>query len=833
MNTQPRRWTVVAASVVMFASLLVGIPQAASASDAAPAKVSSAGLKAIDGSQFDAGYIISDKIFFDKNAMSEAQVQAWLEARLPTCAQTNGVPCMKNFTETTTSREASPAGNCAAYAGAANERASTIIWKVAQACGINPQVILVTLQKEQGLITKGSPTTLEYRKAMGYGCPDTSSCDSKYYGFFNQVYSAAWQFRQYTLFPNRAYKIGNVAIRYAPAAGCEGPAVYIRNQATANLYNYTPYQPNAATLATLTGPNSAPCSSYGNRNFWVYFSNWFGSPTGLINPFGAVDVIAADVGGVRIQGWTLDPDSSDSLDLHVYIDGVGTVVKADQPRADVAALYPSAGELHGFSTVIPVASGGSHMVCINAINVGPGSNVQLGDCRVVTTRSGPPTAVLDSVMTAQDSITVSGWSFDPDTAASLTMRVTVDGVATDFLADSPRDDVAAAYPGYGPNHGYTKTVTATPGAHTVCVTAVNVGQGSDTALACRTATVPSPPGSLPDLGRAPFGALEPPVISATGVTASGWAIDPDTASAIRVHLYVGPAAVNALANKPRADVGAVYPDYGPDHAFSETIALSPGTYQLCAYAINSGSTGPPNTQIGCRTVAVPYPPGTIPDLGRAPFGVIDTVVAGDGNVSISGWAIDLDTAAAIRVHVYVDANGVNAAADKPRSDVAAAYPGYGENHAYSETITASPGSHRVCAYAINNGAGPGNTLLGCRTVTVPYPPGQMPDLGRAPFGVVDTVTTSPGRIDISGWAIDLDTSAAIRVHIYVGSIGVNAAADKPRADVAAAYPGYGANHAYSETIAIAPGRYQICAYAINSGSGPGNTLLSCRQVVVP
>ena len=26
---------------------------------------------------------------------------------------------------------------------------------------------------------------------MGYGCPDTAACDAQYYGFFNQVYSAA------------------------------------------------------------------------------------------------------------------------------------------------------------------------------------------------------------------------------------------------------------------------------------------------------------------------------------------------------------------------------------------------------------------------------------------------------------------------------------------------------------------------------------------------------------------------------------------------------------------------------------------------------------------
>jgi hypothetical protein len=98
--------------------------------------------------------------------------------------------------------------------------------------------------------------------------------------------------------------------------------------------------------------------------------------------------------------------------------------------------------------------------------------------------------------------------------------------------------------------------------------------------------------------------------------------------------------------------------------------------------------------------------------------VVDTVTTGVGTVAVAGWAIDPDTASPIRVHIYVDAVGLNAAADKPRDDVAAAYPGYGPNHGFSETITTTPGQHTVCAYAINSGAGPGNTGLACRTVTV-------------------------------------------------------------------------------------------------------------------
>ena len=131
------------------------------------------------------------------------------------------------------------------------------------------------LQKEQSLLTR--PTASGYERATGYGCPDTADCDQKYFGFFNQVYNAAWQFRQYTEEPDRASTaIGTVDVGYHPDAACGASPVEIRNQATANLYNYTPYQPSDATLAD---PDTGDaCSAFGNLNFWRIWHRWFGDP---------------------------------------------------------------------------------------------------------------------------------------------------------------------------------------------------------------------------------------------------------------------------------------------------------------------------------------------------------------------------------------------------------------------------------------------------------------------------------------------------------------------------------------------------------------------------
>lgn len=229
---------------------------------------------------FRAGMIISDAVFYNSSSMSAAQVDAFLDQKAPSCVPApDGTPCLKDFRQTTSTRNAD--SRCTgSYQGAANETAGTIIKKVADACRINPQVLLVLLQKEQSLVTaSGSALTpRRYQIATGYGCPDTAPCDSQYYGFYNQVYRAAWQFRSYALNPyNFAHVPGRASqtVAYHPNAACGRANVYIENQATASLYNYTPYTPNAALLEGR--PNN--CSSYGNYNFANYFTQWFGSPS--------------------------------------------------------------------------------------------------------------------------------------------------------------------------------------------------------------------------------------------------------------------------------------------------------------------------------------------------------------------------------------------------------------------------------------------------------------------------------------------------------------------------------------------------------------------------
>ena len=225
---------------------------------------------------FDPGNIISDAVFFDGTAMDADAVQRFLDLRGAKCVG-GQMPCLKHYVQNT--HDQAPDAMCAGYRGAANESAATIIAKVAHACRINPRVLLVLLQKEQSLVTTETPSTYAYEHATGFACPDTAPCDPAFSGFVSQVYFAARQFQRYRIEASRyGYKAGREnTIQWHPdRTRCGTSQVFIANQATAGLYNYTPYRPNQASLNAYPGTGDS-CSSYGNRNFYAYFVNWFGT----------------------------------------------------------------------------------------------------------------------------------------------------------------------------------------------------------------------------------------------------------------------------------------------------------------------------------------------------------------------------------------------------------------------------------------------------------------------------------------------------------------------------------------------------------------------------
>ncbi len=103
---------------------------------------------------------------------------------------------------------------------------------------------------------------------------------------------------------------------------------------------------------------------------------------------------------------------------------------------------------------------------------------------------------------------------------------------------------------------------------------------------------------------------------------------------------------------------------------------------------------------------------------------------------------------------------------------------------------------------------------------------------HVPIGQLDGMTRpSPSSVRSIGWMLDTDTSNPLELHAYVdGHFAGSFLADRPRPDVAAAIPGYGAEHGFDVDVPIGPAQEGICIYAINAGPGGTNPALACAEI---
>ncbi|MGO3758128.1 MAG: hypothetical protein ACTJGQ_04640 [Agrococcus casei] len=570
---------------------------------------------ALKGSDFNPGNIITDENFYDGDALSATQIQQQLDALGANCRAN----CLKDYSQSTRTLAAS--SYCDAYTGGSRESAAQIIAKVSIACDISPKVLLVMLEKEQSLVTMNNPPASRFDRAMGYYCPDDPNrpgwCHPDYAGFFNQVYNASHQLQRYAANPNSYnYRPGQWNnILYNPNRACGTQRVFIENKATAALYIYTPYVPNAAALNNLYGVGDA-CSAYGNRNFWRMFNDWFGSPAAPVapkghDPIGKLEGASLVAGKVNLRGWAFDADlPKEQLYIWVTVNGQGKHIRASLARADVARNFPWAGPNHGFNTMLDVPTGTSQ-VCATARNVGGGNHTSLG-CRTVESLSPEPRGAFEGVTVNGTNVSVRGWAFDGDATQPQQVRLTYSGQSATVDAKLARQDVARAHGPAALLSGFNSSFVAPSGSYAVCATAVNQGRGADTALGCRNVTVgtaaPSPSPSEPPpavgAGMNPQGMFESIRITETGVSANGWAFDGDDPTRpLFMWITVNGQGKHYHASAPRPDVEHAYPHAGPNHGFSAQIPLESGSHRVCATAHNVG--GGSHTSLGCRVVVVP------------------------------------------------------------------------------------------------------------------------------------------------------------------------------------------------------------------------------------
>jgi hypothetical protein len=200
-----------------------------------------------------------------------------------------------------------------------------------------------------------------------------------------------------------------------------------------------------------------------------------------------------------------------------------------------------------------------------------------------------PLGVVDAYTGASAGVGVRGWAFDPESTASLSIQVSIDGAVSTIIANTSRPDVGLVYH-KGDNHGFSTVLAASNGRHVVCVTAVNLGQGRSSVLGCLWVTVQN---------ANPIGWLDRVDTTPTSITVTGWALDPDTTSPINVHTYLDGHITGFTANTSRPDVGLIY-GKGDNHGFNTTLPTTQGTHQLCLYLINI-PTGI-NPLLTCRTI---------------------------------------------------------------------------------------------------------------------------------------------------------------------------------------------------------------------------------------
>ena len=264
---------------------------------------SKSATQALSATEFQAGRIIDDSIFYNPNTMTAAEIDAFIDSHSPACDMWGTQKVYGNVTRAEYVKQLRAQGYTKYHdppfvcvseyyenpethktnfeTGGKKEAgmlsAGEIIYRAAHEYSINPQVLLVMLKKESYVWGDDWPHSFQYNTVMGYACPDGAPCDSKYFGFYNQVMMAAWQLNYYRdhiySYNYRPYTTNQIL--YNPDRSCGSKSVYLENIATTSLYIYTPYVPNDGALANY--PGTSYCGSYGNRNFYMYFREWFGS----------------------------------------------------------------------------------------------------------------------------------------------------------------------------------------------------------------------------------------------------------------------------------------------------------------------------------------------------------------------------------------------------------------------------------------------------------------------------------------------------------------------------------------------------------------------------
>jgi hypothetical protein len=273
--------------------------------------------------------MMDNPVFDNVGSMSESQIQAFLAAKGPCLANAQEVDFNWN-------------GSTWTY-GPGTIPASRMIFKSAQQWGLNPQVIIATLQKEESLITGTSCDQWRYDSAMGYGCPDSGGCNPKYVGLSKQILWGSWQLKfnkersegnlawdgdgdiTYVGFMTQgSYKRCNAcsAATYNGNATIDGQLLHLENGTTASLYTYTPHL---------------------NQSFPGIFESYFGAGSTSAYPLNVVFRSANPRTGEHFM--TLDPNEWNYTVKYGFIrEGISFTQSTTSSKVPVTRLIKPDGK---------------------------------------------------------------------------------------------------------------------------------------------------------------------------------------------------------------------------------------------------------------------------------------------------------------------------------------------------------------------------------------------------------------------------------------------------------------------------------------------------------
>lgn len=226
---------------------------------------------------FDAGNLIADAEFINWRTLDATGVQQFLNSK--------GGTRLRTFSE-------------------GGRSAAQIIADAARSNGINPFVILATIQKEESLVDSNTNFDFRINWAMGYSICDSCSLDDSRVqankGFTKQIDNGTWQLKRnysYHAANGSAWNVGKTMI-------IDGQAVRFANRATSSLYRYTPHL-------------------HGNENFYnIYnrYKSFSGSKwdTGKIAKTKAVDKTTLVAEKLRNALKTTKPKGTQPSDITNY-----------------------------------------------------------------------------------------------------------------------------------------------------------------------------------------------------------------------------------------------------------------------------------------------------------------------------------------------------------------------------------------------------------------------------------------------------------------------------------------------------------------------------------